>query len=58
MIDLIEQNPEIGRGKGHYGSSRQDVKKTWEQIAVELNSLGPPSRTGPEWQRVGNILFV
>lgn len=52
MISLLEQHPEIGRGKGHFGSSKDDVKKTWERFAVELNSLGPPVRTSPEWQRV------
>ncbi|XP_017491304.1 PREDICTED: uncharacterized protein LOC108379462, partial [Rhagoletis zephyria] len=52
LVDLVEKHPDIGRGKGQYGSSRQETKDTWVQFAVELNSLGPPSRTGPEWQRV------
>ncbi|XP_036327992.1 uncharacterized protein LOC118740527 isoform X5 [Rhagoletis pomonella] len=52
LVALMEQNLDIARGKRPYGSSRQDVKETWEQFAVELNNLGPPTRTGPEWQRV------
>ncbi|XP_039954966.1 uncharacterized protein LOC126755679 [Bactrocera neohumeralis] len=52
LVDLVRKNPNVGRNRRLYGSSREELKKTWQQFAVVLNRLGPPSRTGPEWQRV------
>ncbi|XP_018792603.1 PREDICTED: uncharacterized protein LOC108971176 isoform X2 [Bactrocera latifrons] len=52
LVDLVTKNPSVGRNRRLYGSSREELKKIWQQFAVELNRLGPPSRTGPEWQRV------
>uniref|UniRef100_A0A034WE19 Regulatory protein zeste n=1 Tax=Bactrocera dorsalis TaxID=27457 RepID=A0A034WE19_BACDO len=52
LVDLVTENPNVGRNRRLYGASREELKKIWEQFAVELNRLGPPSRTGPEWQRV------
>ncbi|XP_018792602.1 PREDICTED: uncharacterized protein LOC108971176 isoform X1 [Bactrocera latifrons] len=54
LVDLVTKNPSVGRNRRLYGSSREELKKIWQQFAVELNRLGPPSRTGPEWQRVSH----
>uniref|UniRef100_A0A0A1X5I0 Regulatory protein zeste n=1 Tax=Zeugodacus cucurbitae TaxID=28588 RepID=A0A0A1X5I0_ZEUCU len=52
LVDLVKKNPNIGRGKRIYGTRRDEINKTWDKYADELNSLGPPTRTATEWQRV------
>ncbi|XP_036232677.2 uncharacterized protein [Bactrocera oleae] len=52
LVDLVRKNPNVARNRRIHGTSREESKKTWEKFAAELNSLGPPSRTGPQWQRV------
>ncbi|XP_067619400.1 uncharacterized protein [Eurosta solidaginis] len=52
LIELMERHPEVGRGKPQFGCSQNRVKELWEEFALELNSLGPPTRTAPEWTRV------
>ncbi|XP_017469228.1 PREDICTED: uncharacterized protein LOC108361172 [Rhagoletis zephyria] len=48
----MEKHPETGRGKPQFGSSKSKSKGLWEQFAIELNSLAPPTRTAHEWGRV------
>lgn len=50
----MEKHPETGRGKPQFGCSKNKNKELWEEFAVVLNSLGPPSRTAHEWGRVSN----
>ncbi|XP_055902899.1 uncharacterized protein LOC129939055 [Eupeodes corollae] len=52
LIDVLQQKPELARGKGQFGSTKRTQDEEWENIAVQLNIIGPPSRTAKEWQRV------
>lgn len=52
LVHLMQKNPQIARGARTYGQSKQQVEEQWKKIADELNSFGPPRRTGKEWQRV------
>lgn len=48
----MERHPDFARGKGHFGSSKQQFKTQEEEIAEMLNSFGPPTRNGSDWHRV------
>ncbi|XP_037812903.1 uncharacterized protein LOC119604402 [Lucilia sericata] len=52
LVELMEKHPETGRGKPQFGCSKNKTKELWEEFSVELNNLGPPSRTAQEWGRV------
>ncbi|XP_055918712.1 uncharacterized protein LOC129950818 [Eupeodes corollae] len=44
----MEQNIELAKGF----CTKAGAHSKWENISVELNSLGPPERTSEKWQRV------
>ncbi|XP_049314888.1 uncharacterized protein LOC125778972 [Bactrocera dorsalis] len=52
LVELMEKFPEVGRGKPQFGNSKLKIKELWESVALQLNCLGPPSRTAYEWGRV------
>lgn len=52
MVEWMERHPDFARGKGHFGSSKQQFKTQEEEIAEMLNSFGPPTRNGSDWHRV------
>lgn len=54
LVELMRKHPDTGRGKPQFGGSKNKTKELWEVFAMELNSLGPPSRTAQEWGRVSN----
>lgn len=48
MVEWMERHPDFARGKGHFGSSKQQFKTQEEEIAEMLNSFGPHK----EWKRL------
>ncbi|XP_067620051.1 uncharacterized protein [Eurosta solidaginis] len=48
----MERNVDIARGAPVYGGSKAVFDRKWEEIAVKLNSAGPPSRSVNEWKKV------
>ena len=53
LMKFIENNPENSKGKQTFGMTKnQGCKEGWEGFSTELNTLGPPTRTPSEWQRV------
>lgn len=51
MVELLEKKPELAQSY-HNGLHKVDTKAEWIEISKKLNTLGPPSRTGPEWMKV------
>lgn len=47
MIELLEAVPDIARGM--YKGNQSNF---WEDLAENLNALGPPIRSGATWKRV------
>ncbi|XP_035788004.1 uncharacterized protein LOC118464646 [Anopheles albimanus] len=52
LVELMKANQNFAKGFHGFGESKSNVKVKWEEFAEELNALGPPMRTGSEWQRV------
>lgn len=51
LVDELEKNPSLAKGFRR-GTVPCNFKEQWEDIAKNLNSLGPPIRTGDGWQKV------
>uniref|UniRef100_A0A0K8U023 Regulatory protein zeste n=1 Tax=Bactrocera latifrons TaxID=174628 RepID=A0A0K8U023_BACLA len=52
MVQLMERNPDLARGFAPFGPTKKNRMKLWEGIASELNNIGPPIRSGSEWNKV------
>ncbi|XP_018802664.1 PREDICTED: uncharacterized protein LOC108977435 [Bactrocera latifrons] len=52
MVQLMERNPDLARGFAPFGPTKKNRMKLWEGIASELNNVGPPIRSGSEWNKV------
>ncbi|XP_049308092.1 uncharacterized protein LOC125777372 [Bactrocera dorsalis] len=52
LVRLMEGNPELARGMAPFGSTKKNRMELWEGIASELNNIGPPIRSGSEWNKV------
>uniref|UniRef100_A0A0A1WXJ2 Regulatory protein zeste n=1 Tax=Zeugodacus cucurbitae TaxID=28588 RepID=A0A0A1WXJ2_ZEUCU len=52
MVKLLEKNPQLAKGMTPFGSTKQTRIDLWEDIAAELNNIGPPLRRGSEWNKV------
>ncbi|XP_018804177.1 PREDICTED: uncharacterized protein LOC108978380 [Bactrocera latifrons] len=52
MVQLMERNPDLARGLAPFGSTKKNRMELWEGIASELNNIGPPIRSGSEWNKV------
>ncbi|XP_058810959.1 uncharacterized protein LOC131675836 [Topomyia yanbarensis] len=50
MVQLLDAKPDIAKGFVR-GNSASSVS-FWDDLAAELNSLGPPSRDGTGWKKV------
>ncbi|XP_041786709.1 uncharacterized protein LOC121601989 [Anopheles merus] len=46
LLDIMEQNPEVARG-----TAKNSQTSFWDDLAIQLNALGPPSKSGKEWLR-------
>ncbi|XP_037825558.1 uncharacterized protein LOC119613600 [Lucilia sericata] len=51
LMSELEKNPCLAKGFSR-GTNPTNFKNDWEQIAVKLNSIGPPIRDSDGWQKV------
>nr|XP_029712742.1 protein PRRC2C-like [Aedes albopictus] len=55
LVDRMEANPSVAKGlkfcEGS-GLTADAFARLWEELAVGLNSLGPPTRSVKDWQKV------
>ncbi|XP_065089351.1 uncharacterized protein LOC135710644 [Ochlerotatus camptorhynchus] len=47
MVELMEEQPEIARGFARFNTGPH-----WEALAVELNSIGQPTKEAAAWKKV------
>ncbi|XP_017478076.1 PREDICTED: uncharacterized protein LOC108367887 isoform X1 [Rhagoletis zephyria] len=52
LVAIMENNPDVARGMGSFGSTKKSRAELWEKFATELNAIGPPMRNGREWNKV------
>ncbi|XP_049315829.1 uncharacterized protein LOC125779234 [Bactrocera dorsalis] len=52
LVALMENNPDVARGMGNFGSTKKSRAEQWDLFAAELNAIGPPLRNGREWNKV------
>uniref|UniRef100_A0A2M4CZW2 Regulatory protein zeste n=1 Tax=Anopheles darlingi TaxID=43151 RepID=A0A2M4CZW2_ANODA len=50
LVQLMKKHIDLARGV--YTNVPGETNKRWNVIASELNSLGPPTRNGHQWQKV------
>ncbi|XP_036320071.1 uncharacterized protein LOC118734459 [Rhagoletis pomonella] len=48
LVELMQKNSDLGKGI----CGKVQGKASWERVAVELNSLGPPMRSWEKWLKV------
>ncbi|XP_055589806.1 uncharacterized protein LOC129741987 [Uranotaenia lowii] len=51
MVEVLEQHPDVAKGFSKY-----DGAPVWDQIAQDLNSLGPPEKDSTAWKKVWSDL--
>ncbi|XP_062700532.1 uncharacterized protein LOC134284944 [Aedes albopictus] len=51
LVAFMEKYPELARG-GKFTDSRESVPTLWARAQTSLNSLGPPTRSVAQWQKV------
>ncbi|XP_017472426.1 PREDICTED: uncharacterized protein LOC108363546 [Rhagoletis zephyria] len=51
LVELMQNNPDVAKGMGNFGSSKKSRAELWEKFAAELNAIGPPMRNGREWNK-------
>lgn len=55
LVAQMEAHPAVAKGLkfcAATGSSEATYEGVWKNITLELNSVGPPTRTAKEWQKV------
>ncbi|EAT32732.1 AAEL015047-PA [Aedes aegypti] len=55
LVASMEQNPSIAKGLKYCEAihmGKDIFLDTWKNLSMRLNSLGPPTRSVPEWQKV------
>lgn len=48
----MQEFPHLATGSPAFGSSRANLEQTWDYVALKVNPLGPPERSGSEWKKV------
>lgn len=51
LVEGLENNSSFVKGF-RKGTIPNDFMEQWDSVATALNALGPPSRTGNEWQKL------
>ncbi|XP_017465223.1 PREDICTED: uncharacterized protein LOC108358411 [Rhagoletis zephyria] len=49
LLELLQQKPEIAQGFSK--CSKEEVMEFWQNVAKELNSLGPPTKDVSSWKK-------
>lgn len=52
IMEFMNSNPDIARGKPRFGMSKTLLNEKFDELAIDLNNIGPPERSSKEWQRV------
>lgn len=52
FVEFLEQNPGVARGFMRTSQGRQETKRKWAQLALELNALGGVIKDGIGWAKV------
>lgn len=53
LVDFLEEHPEMVTHAFVGIDARENYKKLWKQIAIQLNSLGHGTKTPEKWIEVG-----
>ncbi|XP_073826020.1 uncharacterized protein [Musca autumnalis] len=52
LFEKMQEHPNLARGVRAIGETKATFNEVWKDIAKQLNSCGPPTRTPREWHRV------
>ncbi|XP_053957689.1 uncharacterized protein LOC128862902 [Anastrepha ludens] len=52
LVEIMKKNPDVARGVGKFVPTKKSRAELWEKFATELNAMGPPMRSGREWNKV------
>ncbi|XP_073825386.1 uncharacterized protein [Musca autumnalis] len=52
MMKILQQHPNLARGRCSCGYYKMSVKEEWNRIGKQLNAIGPPVRSGEGWYKV------
>ncbi|XP_073821381.1 uncharacterized protein [Musca autumnalis] len=52
LVQKMEAHPNVARGVRLFGETKATFDEVWKDVAEQLNSCGPPTRTPDEWHRV------
>ncbi|XP_053968642.1 uncharacterized protein LOC128870068 [Anastrepha ludens] len=50
LLELIKEKAEIAQGFSKY--SKEEVAEFWQNVAKQLNSIGPPTKDVSSWKKV------
>ncbi|XP_039952577.1 uncharacterized protein LOC120769584 [Bactrocera tryoni] len=52
LVALMENNPDVARRMGNFGSTKKSRAEQWDLFVAKLNAIGAPLRNGREWNKV------
>ncbi|VEN50930.1 unnamed protein product [Callosobruchus maculatus] len=55
VVNFMELHPDFARNRVKGPTGRDTMKKLWEELASQLNSLGLGERSIQKWQKPGFI---
>lgn len=56
MLDFFLAEKGLAEGKFHVINGKEETKKKWEELAVELNGMNGANKTAEQWQVVCILL--
>ncbi|CAK1597964.1 unnamed protein product [Parnassius mnemosyne] len=51
LLNFLEMNPSLAKGFSKVPSARDTARKSWEKLALQLNSLGGCVKTWKQWTK-------
>lgn len=52
LVQFLEENPGIAKGHLRTAQARNQTKQKWEEVALELNSMGGATKDAKSWAKV------
>lgn len=52
LVEFLEQNPELRNGKFTPTFTYKTSQKCWNEIALQLNAVGPVQKDWKQWRKV------
>ncbi|XP_045776965.1 uncharacterized protein LOC123875261 [Maniola jurtina] len=57
LLEYLQRNPSLAKGFSKVPSARDATRRSWEALALQLNSLGGCVKTSKQWIKVWKLML-